>query len=121
MAHALFISGKPRFVDHTPVAAVSMGQIVVIGQRPYVAHRDIAAGEVAALAAEGGVYDIVKSGSSGPVITAGDNMYWDAGASQITNAAGALPHFGPSQEAASTSDALVRVLHSPTDTLGALT
>lgn len=60
-------------LDHTPVAAVTAGDVVEVGARALIADRDIAAGELGSLAKEG-VYKIPKASGA---LTAGDNVYWD--------------------------------------------
>jgi predicted RecA/RadA family phage recombinase len=73
MGQADFKHGTPRMLDHTPGSAVNGGDVVVVGDRPLIAHRNIAAGELGALAAGGGVYQCV----AGEAIAAGKKVWWN--------------------------------------------
>jgi len=67
------ISAGQQF-DHTPVADVAAGAVVIVGSVAGVAARPIAAGTLGALELEG-IFDIVKVNG---VIAAGSIVYWDA-------------------------------------------
>src|SRR5688500_6023879 len=62
---ARFVHGRVSTVNHTPDADVSAGAVIVEGSTCYIAHRSIAAGELGAVAARGGVYDVQANGGSG--------------------------------------------------------
>src|SRR5690606_31251818 len=110
---AIFRHGDPIMVDYTPVSDVEAGDVVVVGDVPMVAHSDIAANTLGALACGGGVYDVVKdTGTSTAVFSAGKVMFWDVGDQQINEDSG-NPHFGESVAAASDDDETVRVHHNP--------
>jgi len=110
---ALFKSGSATMLDHTPGTAVATGQVVVVGQLALVCHRPIAANELGALAAGGGVYDLTAATAA----AAGAVVYWDDTANKVTTNAdsGANKQFGyvvPGSSAAGDEDP-VRVLHKP--------
>ncbi len=46
--------GSPSIRDYTPAAAVSAGDVITIAPLQYIAHRDIAANELGALACPAG-------------------------------------------------------------------
>lgn len=77
---AVFKHGNYRTVDHTPGSAVAAGAVVVIEDKSYICHRAIAADELGALAAHGGVYSVkATGGSGGDVIAKGEKVYWNDG------------------------------------------
>lgn len=89
---ARFRHGSPLMVDYTPSEAVSAGQVVVIGHKPYIAHVDIAADEKGAVAAHGGVYEMLVDGNFGP----GENVFWDDATNKLSQGSSTSPevHFG---------------------------
>lgn len=72
---AQFVHGHPLMVDHTPSGAVAAGAVVMVGAAPRIAHLDIPANQIGALAAGGGVYRVEKNNNL--VINDGDLVYWD--------------------------------------------
>lgn len=101
-------------IDYTPVSAVSVGDVVVLGTIPLIAPRDIAAGALGALATEG-VFDVVKVTGA---ITAGDAIYWNAtgdpvggtaGTGAATGTAGSNNLMGVAVASALSADTTVRV------------
>lgn len=110
---ASFKHGSPLMVDYTPGSDVSAGDVVVIGATPYVAHLDIKANELGALAALGGVY----SGAPDIAIAGGVKVFWDG--TNFTATATANDHFGYSTPAGSGGGTVsVDVVHNPTGTNG---
>lgn len=110
---ASFKLGSPQMLDHTPGSAVATGEVVVVGELTLVCHRPIAANELGALAAGGGVYDL----TAGTSATAGAKVYWDNSTNKVTTSAasGANKQFGyvvPGSSSAADNDP-VRVLHRP--------
>lgn len=71
-------------LDHTPVAAVASGAVVVIGVRVGIAVANIAAGETGALRVKG-VVELAKLGTDTPA--QGALLYWDATNSRLTTTA----------------------------------
>jgi predicted RecA/RadA family phage recombinase len=100
-------------IDHTPDSDIAGGEVVVIEGLPYVAHRPIASGVLGALAAEGGVYDLVKDGTSGPDIADGESVAWIAGSNLATDVITGNVLFGTAVGDWGASSAKVRVLHRP--------
>lgn len=68
-------------IDHTPVAALTSGDVVKIGSIIGIATRDIAAGELGSVTIEG-VVEMPKA--SATVFAAGAPVYWNAGSSLCT-------------------------------------
>ena len=111
---ARFIHGTPRMVDYTPGTAKTGGSVIVVGDIPLVAHRDIAANEKGALASGGGVYEM----TAGEAIAAGKIVYWKAADGKVTETAGDGSIFGylePDSSSSNDGD-LVRVIHMPNKT-----
>lgn len=69
---AIFVQDG-KYIDYTPVSAVSTGDVVVIGNIPCVATSPIAAGVLGSVASEG-VFNVLKGSEA---YTAGDAVYWD--------------------------------------------
>lgn len=111
---AIFVSGEPRFMDYTPSGAdVAAGEVVIIEDTPYVAHALIPDGELGALAVEGGVYDLLKDGTSGPDIAQGEGVAWIAGSNLATDVLTGNVHFGTAEADAGASVDRVRTRHRP--------
>lgn len=107
MANAIFVQDGCA-IDYTPSTAVSAGAIVLLGGLLGVAKKDIAASALGALAIEG-VYDVIKSGSSGPVFIPGDAVYWDYVNNLAVRTGGSgTVLFGTCVESAATGVAIVR-------------
>lgn len=107
---AKFISGEPRMVPYTPSGAdVAAGQVVVIGDGAFIAHRKIADGTLGSLAALGGVYEV----TAGEAIAEGKKVYWDDSANKVVETATTGKLAGvvlPGQSAAADGDTL-HILH----------
>lgn len=71
-------------IDYTPVAAVTGGDVVVVGTVVCVAPVDIAAAEKGCLQTEG-IYKFPKTTDT---FTAGDAVYWDVDGNPVTGTAG---------------------------------
>jgi len=108
-----FLSGNPIFVAHTPESAVSAGEVVVSGDTPRIAHKDIAAGELGALAFAGGVYEVPKATGSAKAIAANKLVYWDASGGVATETSSSHKKLGYTTEAVGDSDTTVKVAHWP--------
>lgn len=70
-------------IDYTPAAAVSAGDVVVIGGVPYIAENDIAAGVLGSLPVAG-VFDVPKETGA---IVAGAEVWWNPTGSPVTGTA----------------------------------
>ena len=66
-----------KYQDYTPDAAVSGGDVVVVGDRALVAVSDIEADVLGALATAG-VFKFTRAATSGSDVDNGTLMYWDA-------------------------------------------
>ena len=64
-------------IDHTPLANLSAGDVVVQGDLVGIVKLDIPAGTLGALAVTG-VFDFPKATTSGSAISSGAKVYWDA-------------------------------------------
>ena len=84
MADTTFRHGDPTLVDYTPASgAITVGEVVVIGSvtantsgtgaLALVCHRPIANSTLGALAAQGGVYDVINLNNA----ATGAKVYWD--------------------------------------------
>lgn len=109
MAQLTFLSGEPIMVDHTPSGAVTAGDGVVVNDKIFVAHSDIAANALGSVAAGGGVY----RGNANAAIAKGKLVYWDDSANEFTETAGSNKKFGVTVSASAASDADIDVLHTP--------
>lgn len=111
---AQFVNGNPLMVDHTPSSAVAVGDIVVLTDAIRIAHSAIAANELGALAAGGGVYDVLKAGGAGEVFTEGDTVFWDdTNNVAVTTVGTSNVVIGLAVAAAADADTSVRVHHRP--------
>jgi len=108
-----FRHGSPVMVDHTPSSAVTGGDVVVTADTPRIAHNDISANALGALAAEGGVYSVPTATGSGSAIAADTKVYWNAGSSVVTTTAGSNKVFGVTVEANTDDDSRIDVRHDP--------
>jgi len=109
MATATFVhDGKA--IDYTPGSDVAAGDVVVQGELIGVARTPIAASALGSLAVSG-VFDFPKATGGGTAITAGANVYWDAGDSEAKedSESGANKLIGKTIAAAGDDDATVRV------------
>jgi len=100
-------------IDYTPTAAVDCGDIVVLGDLIGVATADIAANKLGTLAV-GGVFDVLKDGTSGPVFAVNDPVFFDRATELAVRAETTLPnsgvvYLGICLVAAGTNDSTVRV------------
>lgn len=73
-----------RSIDYTPVGAVAVGTVVVVGSIVAVAHRALAAGVAGSLAVEG-IFDVAKANVE---IAGGAALYWDADGDPVGGTAG---------------------------------
>ena len=123
MTQARFIH-TGNAIDYTPGAAVSAGNVIVLGNSIAVAKLDIAADCLGALATRG-VYDGVKATGA---INLGDAVYWDAdgdpvggvaGSGAFTTTAAGNIYAGRAVAAALEADTTVRFELRETDILNA--
>lgn len=100
---------EPVTCNHTPVGNVTAGAVIAVGATPRVAHRDIPAGEVGALAMFGGIYEATGA----MAIADGAKVWWDPVANKMTTTAGSLRVFGEAVSACSGDNARFLVFHNP--------
>ena len=106
---ARFLHGAPVMVDHTPSGAVAAGAVVVTADTPRVAHLDIPANALGALAGSGGVYEMVGDGA----IAADRKVYWDDTNNKVTLTASTNKIFGVTVTACAANNGLCQVRHDP--------
>lgn len=93
MVMATFYKGGDC-VDHTPAAAVTAGDVVVLaGGLIGVAKSDIAANKLGALAIRGN-YKCAKATGAGTGFDTGVKLYWDPNTEEVTATAGVLNYMG---------------------------
>ncbi len=97
-------------IDYIPSANVAAGDVIVQGELVGIAKLDIPADALGALAVKG-VFDLPKATGGGTAITAGSEVYWDAGNTVATTdaAAGVNKLLGKTIRTAADADATVRV------------
>lgn len=121
MATASFRHGAPVMIDYTPASGdVTEGDVVIVGTvgsntggtgaLACVAHRPIANNVLGALAAGGGVYDIVSLENA----VLGTKVWWN-GTSKVTTTSTNNALFGiVVANAGGGVNTVTRVLHTPT-------
>lgn len=110
MAQATFRHGSPLQVDYTPSGAdVAAGQVVIVGDVPMIAHHAIEDGELGAVAAMGGVYQVVAN----EAIAVGKPVYWVNADDKVTETADGNTHFGYAITASAADGDEIDVVHCP--------
>jgi predicted RecA/RadA family phage recombinase len=101
----------------TAPAAVTSGQLVVVGSIIGVAAFDAASGGEVEVTVEG-VFELPKSATD--VIAQGDKLYWDSGQSTLTKTAGtgSKPMVGVATEAAGNGSSTVNCRLMPSAQTG---
>ena len=97
-------------IDFTPVADVSVGSVVVLGDLVGIARTELKADVLGSLAVKG-IFDIAKDGELAVVFAVGDLAYWDDTnkLAVTTDNAGANKLLGKVVAAAANTDVVVRV------------
>lgn len=109
---AQLLNGDPLKIDYTPSgASVAAGEIVVLGELPLVAARDIADGRLGALNCGGAVYRAAKTPAE--AVTVGATLYFDAANNRLTTTASTHKKFGYAGKAALAADTHVEAIHKP--------
>jgi len=84
MADATYRSGEAQMVDYTPAAAKSAGDVVLLGNTTGltcgVVHTAIAADKLGAIAAGGGIYDVVNLNNAANYA----KVWWDDTNNKVT-------------------------------------
>jgi predicted RecA/RadA family phage recombinase len=104
-----FFHGDPVFEDYQTAAAIAAGDVIVTSSTPRVAHHDFNAGDLASLAAIGGVYQTICDVATGADV----KVYWDPVAKGVTATAGTLKVFGVSVTATTGPLQVMVVRHDP--------
>lgn len=107
-----FYTGEPIMSDYTPASAVSAGDVVIVGDLALIAHLDIAASKLGAIALRNGVYAMTADGAIGAM----KRVYWDATNSKVTLTASGNRLIGFNLVATTTDGDTAYVLHSPAAT-----
>jgi hypothetical protein len=86
MAQATFRHGDPLMIDYTPASGnVAAGDVVIAGNTTgltcIIAHRDIVNNTLGAMAAGGGVYDVVNLNNAANYAV----VYWDNTNDKVTS------------------------------------
>lgn len=95
-------------IEHTPVADVTAGDVIVQGELIGVAKIDIKAGQLGALHVTG-VFEVPRT--TGGVLATGFKLYWDEANARATvdDAAGANAYLGKSVKESGDTDPTVLV------------
>lgn len=131
MTMASFLKGKPIMQDYTPSSSYNAGDVIVIGNAPFVAHEDnppfTQTGGVFgttikdALACRGGIYAMTADQN---YYSMGTYVYWDPTNLVVTGASGAncVPFGwivgGATDQLSDATATTVSVLHDPSDDTG---
>jgi len=112
MGNATFVQDGAS-IDYTPSADVAAGDIVNLGAIIGIAKRPITAAVLGALAIEG-IFSLLKDGTTGPVFSQGDHVFWDSVNELAVRTGGSgCWYLGTAIAAAGTNEALVRVELAP--------
>lgn len=110
---ARFVRGHDVLtMNHTPVADVAAGQVVIVGDIPAVCVRPILAGELGGLNIGGGTYAVIADA----IIAVGTPVYWVDASNKISATAGANKYFGITLEASTGDLDEIEVAHRPAKT-----
>jgi len=110
---ATFVHGPQTNIDYTPSGAdVDAGAVVIASTMAGVALKDIADGELGALAIQG-VFDFTKAAGGGTAIALGDAVYWDDTANAVTETSAGNTLLGKCVKAAADADTTCRVFLNP--------
>lgn len=115
MAEATFRHGNPRMIDYTPAAGnVSAGQVILAGNTTgltcVIAHLDIVNNVLGAVAAGGGVYDVINLNNAANYA----KVYWDDANNKVTTVSTNNATFGYIvDDGAGGANSTCRALHVP--------
>ena len=111
ITYATYVQGRPQMEDYVAPAAVNAGDLIITGATIRIAHLDIAAGELGALAIDGGVYTFPKATTGGSAIADNTIVYWDNTNKVITTTSAGNKRLGYTFGTSLDTDATQRVLH----------
>jgi hypothetical protein len=114
MADTTFRHGEPLMIDYTPASGnIAVGEVVLIGNTAGlccgIAHSAIVNNTLGALAASGGVYDVVNLNNAAN----GAKVYWDDTNNKVTSTSTNNAQFGYLIEGGTGANTVVKALHSP--------
>lgn len=110
MADSVYKYGAPRMVDYTPSGAdIALGQVKLVGDIPMIAHRPISDGVQGALAAGGGIYEVLGDAA----IAVGKKVYWNDSANKVTETSSGNKAIGYTVTACSADAATCQIMHEP--------
>jgi predicted RecA/RadA family phage recombinase len=112
ITYARFLHGLSQPIDHTPVAAVSPGDVIIVGNTVLFAKRGLAAGEAGSLDV-GGVWDLPRESGANTAWAEGDAIYWDAANHRATKTSTNNKKIGIAVAAAADGNARGKVLSIP--------
>lgn len=98
-------------VDYTPAAAVSAGDVVIVGGLTLIAHNDIAASKLGAIGGGNAVYKATADGAIG----AGRRVFWDTSAKKVTLTSSGNRFLGYAINAASADGDIIDIMHLQSD------
>lgn len=105
---AVFVRGHDVLtMNHTPVADIAAGDVVVVGDIPAICVRPIAANELGGLNIGGGTYNVAGDAA----IAKGTPVYWVVASSKVTATAGTNKYFGIAVEACTGDADVFEVAH----------
>lgn len=116
MPQSTFKYGTPNMVNHTPGSAVAVGDVVVRGNVPMIAHADLEANRAGALSDGGAVYEM----DCNAAITDGAALWWDDTNNRVTTTATSNAHIGHAVGASYSSNTKVLVRHRPQAVTGVI-
>lgn len=109
MPDTVFYQGNPVMVDYTAGADIALGEVVVTGDTPRIAHRAIANGALGALAVHGGIYRVTGDAA----IAADKKVYWNNSAKKVTETASGNKMIGVTVSACSGDGSTCYIFHNP--------
>lgn len=115
MADTTFRHGEPLMVDYTPSSGdVAEGAVILVGNLTGwtvgIAHRPITNNALGALAAGGGVYDVINLNNAAN----GAKVYWDNSAKKVTTTSTNNATFGfIVDDGGAGANTTARALHFP--------
>ena len=114
MGQADFRHGNPLMIDYTPAANAAVGEVILMGNTTgltcVVAHGALTTGVLNAVAAGGGVYDVVSLENSAN----GTKVWWDNAADKVTTTSTNNALFGFIVSGGSAGvNTVVKALHEP--------
>lgn len=116
---ARLVKGNPHLAQITASGNLAAGEVIAHEDHAAVVHPcAIADGAIGSVAIFGGEWELVKDGTSGPVIALGEEVAWITGSNLATDVVTNNLHFGRCTKAAGTNEATVQAFLNPRGDLG---